>query len=587
VTDIESSPFEGGDELIRSGRDDAGQRAAAEQEQSYLKLLLALKAQPEAERHAGLVASIARWVSSEKVLRAISIVPAWFDDWQVREALFGNSATDEGVRGRISICLAVFELVRELDRADLSNEDRDEIKDEVREQIAILEDHDKELVKARLKNRAGKRKEVDELAPGPVAVGPESFSAPVPETEVPGASAVGAGLDPMLQALMEELGTASPAPAGGAREETPFSGESADSVPSEVDPTLRAMMENFLAPETAADESGLPRPATPALFGLDSEEVTGVLETSPGEDSRPPETVKPPAPVVAASHPPLATAPPPPVEEPRPFAVPAGARVILSSEERAELASLPAEQKASLGGVTNRIEQLAVLITEKESRIIEAVLDNPNLPESLVTANIPAFGARQIELLLKRKRWSNRGPIRTAILFNPNTHPNDAISIVENVSDPRALLEVMRSPRILSPQVKQRAKDKIVQRYWAMTVEERVALIRSTGGSIFRDLWEQIFRDETALAELVRDRALEEPVVIQMAHSAMTPRSILNSISLNSAWTSNYTILLELVKNPKTPREATARLIPRLRPADKKALRLDPSIPPALRAKLG
>lgn len=119
-----------------------------------------------------------------------------------------------------------------------------------------------------------------------------------------------------------------------------------------------------------------------------------------------------------------------------------------------------------------------------------------------------------------------------------------------------------------------------------MTVPERTAFVRATGGSVFTDLWEQIFRDETTLTELVRDRSLEEPVVLQLARSAMTPRSILGAISSNAAWTANYVILVELVKNPKTPKEASARLIPRLRPSDRKALKADPTIPPALRAKL-
>jgi hypothetical protein len=598
----EASPFEDGEEQLRSAREEVEREAAREQEQSYLKLLLALRAQPDPGRQVPLIASIARWVSSERVLHAISSVPAWFDDWELKEALFGNPATEEPVRSRIATGLAIFELMRELDRPGLSDEDRDEIKDEVREQIALLEDRDRDLVKARLKSRAGKKREGRPTAvlpaveappseapePAPLPVPPETPAPPPPSPEEP---AEPVGLDPVLQALLQDLAAATAAPPAPAPE----------------------------APPVAAPP---PVPSgAPVLFGLDAEEWDGgVIEGSAPPPAAPPEkvVVSPPAmapelpappPIPAPVPPPLpiappAVAPPPaPVSGPSlpspasaaeplpeapkgPVSAPPSGRAILGSEERAQLAALPVEQKVALAAVTNRVEQLAVLLVEKESRLVEALLDNPHLSEALLVSNIPVFGARQIELLLKRKRWAHKGAVRTAILYNPNTHPTDAIGIVDTVAEPKALLEVMRSPRVLSPQVKQRAKDRLVSRWWAMAVEERTQLIRSTGGTIFGDLWEQIFRDEVTLGELVRDRSLEDPVVLQLARSAMTPRSILGSISMNSGWTNNYAILLELVKNPKTPREASARLIPRLRPSDRKALRSDPSIPPALRAKL-
>lgn len=610
---VEDAGLPDEDEILRGAQDAIHREALAEQERSYLQLLLALKAQPEAHRHAGLVASIARWVGSERVLRAISAVTAWSDDWEVREALFGNPSTDPEVRSRFGIALAIFELMRELDRPGLEAGERDEIKDEVREQIALLDDHDRDLVKARLKSKAGKKREtttaVAPALPPPAPAG-EIASPPPPAGEVgvapPAAEPAAVELDPILAAMMAELSTASPlSEAEVAPPAQPVEAPSPETPPS-LDPMLAALM---------AELSGIPAaPAAPAegavamgLFGLDDDASSGIVEREIPPPPPPiapvsPEPVPPPA-VAPAAPPPAPPAPAAPAStapEAAPEAVPALApppasppsaprppMAVLSTEERAQLLALPSDQKAALAAVTNRTDQLAVLIVEKESKIFEAVLDNPNLPEALVGSSVAAMNARQIELLLKRKRWAHKGAIRTAVIFNPNTHPTDAIAILDTVDSPKALMEVMRSPRVLSPQVKQRAKDRLVSRWWAMGTGDRVALIRETGGGLFQDLAEQIFRDDTTLAELIRDRSLEESVVLQLARSAMTPRSVLGSVASNSAWVASETILLELVRNPKTPREAVDRLVPRLRPSDRKALKSDPSIPAALRAKLG
>ena len=58
---------------------------------------------------------------------------------------------------------------------------------------------------------------------------------------------------------------------------------------------------------------------------------------------------------------------------------------------------------------------------------------------------------------------------------------------------------------------------------------------------------------------------------------------ILRTIAMSRAWTKNYSVVLALVKNSKTPVAITLTLMQRLNPGDVKKLSTDRNVPEALR----
>jgi len=159
------------------------------------------------------------------------------------------------------------------------------------------------------------------------------------------------------------------------------------------------------------------------------------------------------------------------------------------------------------------------------------------------------------------------------LLHNPHTPEPIQIECLNHVGAPRELMRVMRDPAIRSLEVKSKARLRLIERYRVMGTEERVATIRSTGGALLADLWNEVFGDERTLLRLVQERGLDEGIVLKIVRSRVAPRSVLTAIAQDPALAGRYQVALELVQNPKTPREIVARLLPRISPQDRQRLR--------------
>jgi hypothetical protein len=741
-------------------------RSRSDQQESFVKLLRALRAHPEPAIHAPLVSTIARWVPAGEVLDIIIAVPAWFDAWEVREALYGNPATDEGSRERIATCMAIFELARELDRPGLAADEKKEIKEEIRNQISFLEESDRNLVRGRLKSLAGKRKtepirpaaplsapetappaaepvaapvapappppppiappagidptllalfadlqstvaahdeavetravpdedsfglfgfggermtgiiEVPEIAPPPqppppppgpprpatpppVAAAPPPPAPPVaapspppvppppppaPLPEEPQYMIVGGEIIPLVEGLDLEAirrglttGTSAkptpapapkptPKPAPAAAPPRPSAPSPAAQQPLPPPPAAPPVPPSFPAPPAPPAEEVLffveelhpfdapaappPRPAPPRPTAAPPPPPTPPPPPAPSQRAAPPPPPPPPAAPRAAMPPPGATPPPLPPSEPygydlaslseeppsEPTAAPAPKGPIapqrpvyprLGREERAELESLTLPQKLSLASTTDRIDVLDALLRMKDDKILQNVLGNPLLPDGLIALRAREFTPTQVKTILGNPMWKKKGDVLVGLLSNMVVTRDGAIAILKSMDSPADLLGVMRAPEIMNPQLKQMAKDRLVERYWAMPVRRRVELIRSEGTDVFQDLWEQVFRDEATLLELIESGNLDEDSSRKIATSPLAPRGVLDALAKTQVILRNPDLVESIVKNPKSSKSTATALIAHLTPEAKARLRKSITLSPALRAQLG
>jgi hypothetical protein len=119
-----------------------------ERDEAYLKLLATLKTTGSGGE-LGVVRQIAAWIDSSPVLEVLGGHAAWFDDWQVKDALVRNEATPEHLRSRCAQAVGILDLLHELDNDQIDAEDKAEIRDQVRGLIRALPAGDREVVKAR------------------------------------------------------------------------------------------------------------------------------------------------------------------------------------------------------------------------------------------------------------------------------------------------------------------------------------------------------------------------------------------------------------------------------------------------------
>jgi hypothetical protein len=101
------------------------------------------------------------------------------------------------------------------------------------------------------------------------------------------------------------------------------------------------------------------------------------------------------------------------------------------------------------------------------------------------------------------------------------------------------------------------------------TKEERSLLIRDSNRVVFM--------------AVIQSPKLSEGEVEQIAAMRNVPEEILRTIGNNREWMKKYTVMLQLVRNPKAPVGVTMNFIPRLNPRDLKVLSVDKNIPEVIR----
>lgn len=119
------------------------------------------------------------------------------------------------------------------------------------------------------------------------------------------------------------------------------------------------------------------------------------------------------------------------------------------------------------------------------------------------------------------------------------------------------------------------------QRLASMSVPEKVkCAMKGT-----REMRSILIRDPNRMvaAAVLSCPKVNEAEVEAFAKMGNVSEDILRSIAMTRAWTKNYTVVLSLVKNSKTPVALSLNLMQRLTAADVKRLSADRNVPEALR----
>jgi hypothetical protein len=212
-----------------------------------------------------------------------------------------------------------------------------------------------------------------------------------------------------------------------------------------------------------------------------------------------------------------------------------------------------------------------------------ALVANQALPEAAAVILARQGGMRAAEAVYRRRDLFARPKVRSALLENPQAPAVAQLQAVDHLSDLPSLARLLASPRVRHLEVKSKARSRLRERFVSLSEGERAATVRQGGRALLRHLWSDFFRDEALVLRCLREKQLDEGVVLEVARSKISPRRALEEIGKSPAWTARYPILLALVSNPKTPRQIAQKLLPKLTPADRKSLKHNPAVAESVR----
>ena len=241
------------------------------------------------------------------------------------------------------------------------------------------------------------------------------------------------------------------------------------------------------------------------------------------------------------------------------------------------------EERVFMATQSTQPDQIIAALRDAEPQVFRVVLENPGLtPQELVGA-IPQLDAARAETVAAHRDWREHSAVREALLHNPNLSEGTALGLLRTVTEPRALLDVLRDARVPHLEVKQAALDMLAQAYAAMSVPQRILALRSSGGELMRHLTQEVLRDEETLGQLVSDRQLDPSILLRLARNKQTPRGILEHISAHPVLMAHPAVMSELLLNPKTPRQASSRIWGLLSESEQQHLLRSPHLPAPLR----
>jgi len=136
--------------------------------------------------------------------------------------------------------------------------------------------------------------------------------------------------------------------------------------------------------------------------------------------------------------------------------------------------------------------------------------------------------------------------------------------------------------RYLSDEERQDAETlRAVRRLYRLNTSERIA-------TALRGTWEEralLVRDPNRLvaAAVLGSGRLTDPQVEAIAAMKNVSECVLRQIGTHQEWTRNYPVVVNLVRNPRTPIGISMKLLSRLNPRDMKALAKDGNVTDAVR----
>ena len=212
--------------------------------------------------------------------------------------------------------------------------------------------------------------------------------------------------------------------------------------------------------------------------------------------------------------------------------------------------------------------------------VADALARNSACAPSLLIRVAPHLTADGIQALLDNLHWLTHDPqLVIALRKSPSATPAQREMLDEMLKGAMSPKELEEATEVEPDPVRRKT---LAQKLAFMTVVQRITLALK-GGREERTL---LIRDPNKLVQkcVLQSPRLTDTEVETFASMSNLPAEILRTISLNRLFMKNYSVVKNLVMNPKTPLDVSLHLFPRLTSTDLVKLTADKNVPDTLRS---
>jgi hypothetical protein len=241
------------------------------------------------------------------------------------------------------------------------------------------------------------------------------------------------------------------------------------------------------------------------------------------------------------------------------------------------------KERVYMANQATQPDQLMAALRDPDPEVFNAALENPELKAQELIAAIPSLDGPQAEKVARHRLWRTFPRVCEALVHNLHLNARTSLTLLQGLRLPRVLLDILRDQRIPHLEVKQQALEMLREAYREMAVPQRILALRASGGELLRHLTQEILNDDATLHQLVADRQVDPGILLRLARNKQTPREILELIAGHPVLMAHPAVMCELLLNPKTPRQASSRIWGLLSDSEQQHLLRSPHLPAPLR----
>jgi hypothetical protein len=241
------------------------------------------------------------------------------------------------------------------------------------------------------------------------------------------------------------------------------------------------------------------------------------------------------------------------------------------------------EERVFLATQATQEDQIIPVLKDPDPQVFRLALENPALTPRMLASTLPSLDRGRAEQVAAHATWQEDPLVAETLIHHPHLTEATALRLLANLPGLRPAIEILRDPRLQHLEVKRRALETLRSLYMGMDVSERITALRTSGGELMRHLPQEVLQDEETLRRMVSDRQLDPGILLRLARNKLTPRAVLEQIASHPVLLAHAAIMSELLLNPKTPREASARIWGLLSETEQQQLLRSPHLPATLR----
>jgi len=261
----------------------------------------------------------------------------------------------------------------------------------------------------------------------------------------------------------------------------------------------------------------------------------------------------------------------------------AGADQVIAERAAGALLSQPLDAFLAALGHADAAQQLfhysAKNLADKPG-IADAMAKNPYCPSQLLVSVALHFTTAGVQALMENLDRLSTAPALAALLASSPSitaeQRHELQELQQESSDPAAIEEA-----VVTAEPDRAKRQTLLERLARMRVVERVQLALKGG----REERMALIRDPCRVVQraVLQSPRITDSEVESFSAMASLSEEVLRLIANNREFRKNYTVVRNLVNNPKTPLEISLHFLPNIAPQDLKMLTTNRNIPDTLR----